>query len=78
MRAASRIFPITYYIEASRAIMLDGAGLAAVSLDLAVLGRHDRGLPRGGGRALQVGIGPRHSASQAAIYERPGHRPTRN
>jgi ABC-type multidrug transport system permease subunit len=37
MRAASRIFPITYYIEASRAIMLDGAGLAAVGLDLAVL-----------------------------------------
>jgi ABC-2 type transport system permease protein len=37
MRAASRLFPITYYIEASRAIMLDGAGLAAVGLDLAVL-----------------------------------------
>ena len=37
MRAASRIFPITYYIEASRAIMLDGAGLAAVGVDLAVL-----------------------------------------
>jgi ABC-2 type transport system permease protein len=37
MRAASRIFPITYYIEASRAIMLDGAGLAAVGLDLVVL-----------------------------------------
>ncbi len=37
MRAASRIFPITYYIEASRAIMLDGAGLAAVSLDMLVM-----------------------------------------
>ena len=37
MRAASRAFPITYYIEASRAIMLDGAGLSAVGLDLVVL-----------------------------------------
>ena len=37
MRAASRIFPITYYIEACRAIMLDGAGFATVGLDLAVL-----------------------------------------
>jgi len=27
MQIASRIFPITYYIEASRSIMLDGAGL---------------------------------------------------
>jgi len=38
MQAISRIFPITHYIEASRAIMLDGAGLAAVSGNLAVLG----------------------------------------
>ena len=37
MRAASRIFPITYYIEASRSIMLDGAGLVAVAGDLGVL-----------------------------------------
>jgi ABC-2 type transport system permease protein len=37
MRAASRIFPITYYIEASRSIMLDGAGLAQVAGDLGVL-----------------------------------------
>jgi ABC-2 type transport system permease protein len=37
MRAASRLFPITYYIETSRAIMLDGAGLAAVSPALLVL-----------------------------------------
>jgi ABC-type multidrug transport system permease subunit len=37
MRAASRIFPITYYIEASRAIMLDGSGLGAVSLDILVM-----------------------------------------
>jgi ABC-type multidrug transport system permease subunit len=37
MRAASRLFPITYYIEASRAIMLDGAGLQAVAGDLAAL-----------------------------------------
>jgi ABC-2 type transport system permease protein len=37
MRGASRIFPITYYIEASRAIMLDGAGLAAVAPALLVL-----------------------------------------
>jgi ABC-type multidrug transport system permease subunit len=37
MRAASRIFPITYYIEASRSIMLDGAGFAAVSGDVLVL-----------------------------------------
>ncbi len=37
MRAASRAFPITYYIEASRSIMLDGAGFAQVSGDLAAL-----------------------------------------
>jgi ABC-2 type transport system permease protein len=37
MQVASRAFPITYYIEASRSIMLDGAGLAAVAGDLGVL-----------------------------------------
>jgi ABC-2 type transport system permease protein len=37
MQAASRAFPITYYIEASRAIMLDGAGFAQVSGDLGAL-----------------------------------------
>lgn len=37
MQAASRVFPITYYIEASRAIMLDGAGLAQISGDLGAL-----------------------------------------
>jgi ABC-2 type transport system permease protein len=38
MQLASRAFPITYYIEASRAIMLDGAGFSAIALDLGVLG----------------------------------------
>jgi ABC-2 type transport system permease protein len=38
MQSLSKIFPITHYIDASRAIMLDGAGLAAVSGNLAVLG----------------------------------------
>jgi ABC-type multidrug transport system permease subunit len=37
MQIASRGFPITYYIEASRAIMLDGAGFAQVAGDLGVL-----------------------------------------
>jgi ABC-2 type transport system permease protein len=37
MQAASRAFPITYYIEASRAIMLDGAGLAQIAGDLGAL-----------------------------------------
>jgi ABC-2 type transport system permease protein len=37
MRSASRLFPITYYIEASRAIMLDGAGIARVAGDLGML-----------------------------------------
>jgi ABC-type multidrug transport system permease subunit len=37
MQIASRAFPITYYIEASRAIMLDGAGLAQVAGDLGFL-----------------------------------------
>jgi ABC-2 type transport system permease protein len=37
MQVASRAFPITYYIEASRAVMLDGAGLAAIAGDLGVL-----------------------------------------
>jgi ABC-2 type transport system permease protein len=38
MQSLSKIFPITHYIDASRAIMLDGAGLAAISGNLAVLG----------------------------------------
>jgi ABC-type multidrug transport system permease subunit len=37
MQVASRALPITYYIEASRAIMLDGAGLAKIAVDLGVL-----------------------------------------
>ncbi|MDA8425539.1 MAG: ABC transporter permease [Treponema sp.] len=37
MQIASRAFPITYYIEASRAVMLDGAGLARIAGDLGVL-----------------------------------------
>jgi ABC-2 type transport system permease protein len=37
MQLASRAFPITYYIEASRAIMLDGAGFSAVALDMGVI-----------------------------------------
>jgi ABC-2 type transport system permease protein len=37
MQVASRAFPITYYIEASRAIMLDGAGFAQIAGDLGVL-----------------------------------------
>jgi ABC-type multidrug transport system permease subunit len=37
MQVASRAFPITYYIEASRAIMLDGAGMAQIAGDLGVL-----------------------------------------
>ncbi|MGO8692483.1 MAG: ABC transporter permease [Rectinemataceae bacterium] len=37
MQVASRTLPITYYIEASRAIMLDGAGLAKIAGDLGML-----------------------------------------
>ncbi|MDP3178958.1 MAG: ABC transporter permease, partial [Spirochaetaceae bacterium] len=37
MQIASRAFPITYYIEASRAIMLDGAGFAAIAGDVGAL-----------------------------------------
>ena len=37
MQVASRIFPITYYIESSRAIMLDGAGFAQVAGDIGIL-----------------------------------------
>jgi ABC-2 type transport system permease protein len=37
MQVASRAFPITHYIEASRAIMLDGAGFAQVAGNLGVL-----------------------------------------
>ncbi len=37
MQLASRAFPITYYIESSRAIMLDGAGLSQIGGDLGVL-----------------------------------------
>lgn len=38
MQLVSRIFPVTYYIESSRAIMLDGAGLAQIGGDMAILG----------------------------------------
>lgn len=37
MQLLSRIFPVTYYVEASRAIMLDGAGFAKIAGDLGVL-----------------------------------------
>jgi ABC-type multidrug transport system permease subunit len=37
MQIASRAFPITYYIEASRAVMLDGAGFARIAGDMGVL-----------------------------------------
>jgi ABC-type multidrug transport system permease subunit len=37
MQIASRAFPITYYIEASRAVMLDGAGFARIAGDIGVL-----------------------------------------
>jgi ABC-type multidrug transport system permease subunit len=37
MQLASRAFPITYYIEASRSIMLDGGGLAQVAGDMGFL-----------------------------------------
>lgn len=37
MQVASRAFPITYYIESSRAIMLDGAGFAQIAGDLGIL-----------------------------------------
>jgi ABC-type multidrug transport system permease subunit len=36
--AASRLFPLTWMLDSARAIMLDGAGLADVAPDLAVLG----------------------------------------
>lgn len=36
--AASKLFPLTWMLEAARAIMLDGAGLVDVAPDLAVLG----------------------------------------
>jgi len=37
MREAAKIFPITHFVDACRAIMLDGAGFAAVGIDLLVL-----------------------------------------
>jgi len=37
LQTVSRVFPLTHYIEASRAIMLDGADLAAVAPNLLVL-----------------------------------------
>ncbi len=38
LRTVSRVFPLTHFIEAARAIMLDGAGLAAIAPNLLVLG----------------------------------------
>ncbi len=37
LQRVARIFPLTHYIEGSRAIMLDGAGLAGILPNLAVL-----------------------------------------
>ncbi len=37
LRTVSRAFPLTHFIEGARAIMLDGAGLAAVAPNMAVL-----------------------------------------
>ncbi len=37
LRKLSRIFPLTHYIEAARAIMLDGAGLADILPNIIVL-----------------------------------------
>jgi len=37
LQKASRIFPLTHYIEAGRAIMLDGARLADISTNLIAL-----------------------------------------
>ncbi len=38
LRTVSRAFPLTHFIEAARKIMLDGAGLAEIAPNLAVLG----------------------------------------
>lgn len=38
LQAAAKIFPLTHLIDAARAIMLDGAGLAQIAPQLAVLG----------------------------------------
>ncbi|MBN1411464.1 MAG: ABC transporter permease [Spirochaetales bacterium] len=37
MQVASRLFPITHFIEAARKIMLDGAGLSGVTVSILVL-----------------------------------------
>lgn len=37
LRAVAKVFPLTHFIEAARAIMLDGAGLAAVAPNLLAL-----------------------------------------
>jgi len=37
LQMVSRAFPITYYIEASRAVMLDGVGFARIAGDIGVL-----------------------------------------
>ncbi len=37
LQRLSRVFPLTHYIEASRAIMLDGATLAQITPNLVVL-----------------------------------------
>jgi ABC-2 type transport system permease protein len=38
LRSVAKFFPMTRFVDSARAIMLDGAGLAAVSGDLAALG----------------------------------------
>jgi ABC-2 type transport system permease protein len=37
LQKLSRIFPLTHYIEAARAIILDGAGIADIMPNLIVL-----------------------------------------
>ena len=56
MQVASRAFPITYYIEASRSIMLDGAGFAASGRRPRRPRGDDRCVSRRGGGTFQMGI----------------------
>jgi ABC-2 type transport system permease protein len=37
LRAVARLFPLTYFVAPFRSVMLDGAGLGAIAVDLSIL-----------------------------------------
>jgi ABC-2 type transport system permease protein len=37
LQAVARVFPLTYFVAPFRSVMIEGAGLAAIAIDLLIL-----------------------------------------